>query len=283
MALACHQRAGAVRAPIGSRNQGRALRVVCSAQGQGEGQESRRQVLLKSVNVGVIAALFTWGAAPRPSNLGVIDYGGGARTLGLCPPTPNCISTAEELNDIGHYAPPLTYNPQDGRGSKGPATQAQAMDELAEAVANLKPDKFTPTIVKRTEDYLYAEYESPTFGFIDDVEFYFPAGDFSRVEYRSASTAPQSTFAPTPIAATRGTRSAAVPGTAFSRSSWGCACASGKSGSSRAPASAPGSAIAGSWQARRTGAPLPRPRAPAGSGSAALNGLRPRIDRAVVS
>lgn len=28
--------------------------------------------------------------------------GGGARTLGLCPPTPNCISTAEELNDIGH-------------------------------------------------------------------------------------------------------------------------------------------------------------------------------------
>jgi hypothetical protein len=33
--------------------------------------------------------------------------GGGVRTLGLCPPTPNCISTAEELNDIGHYAPPL--------------------------------------------------------------------------------------------------------------------------------------------------------------------------------
>lgn len=126
----------------------------------------RRQVLLKSVNVGVIAAIFTWGAAPRPGNLGILDYvrapahthhavpapclphvlrlcvcsgwmahratadsvvaawhvvatprpnpspharaqGGGVRTLGLCPPSPNCISTAEELNDIGHYAPPL--------------------------------------------------------------------------------------------------------------------------------------------------------------------------------
>jgi hypothetical protein len=37
----------------------------------------------------------------------LLVQGGGARSLGLCPPTPNCISTAEELNDIGHYAPPL--------------------------------------------------------------------------------------------------------------------------------------------------------------------------------
>jgi len=59
------------------------------------------------VNVGVIASIFTWGAVERPTNLGIMDYGGGVRTLGLCPPSPNCISTAEELNDIGHYAPPL--------------------------------------------------------------------------------------------------------------------------------------------------------------------------------
>lgn len=119
-------------------------------------------MLLKSVNVAVVAALFNIGAAERPKNLGVIDYvrrpkeglgghsmlglvgrhallltcegshtryrrerfaspstthtraralsdkqGGGVRTLGLCPPSPNCISTAEELNDIGHFAPPL--------------------------------------------------------------------------------------------------------------------------------------------------------------------------------
>jgi Protein of unknown function (DUF1499) len=38
----------------------------------------------------------------------------------------------------------------------------------------LKPDKFTPKLVTKTDDYVYVEYESPTFGFIDDVEFYFP-------------------------------------------------------------------------------------------------------------
>lgn len=36
---------------------------------------------------------------------GLQDYGGGLRTLSLCPPTPNCISTAEEANDPQHYVP----------------------------------------------------------------------------------------------------------------------------------------------------------------------------------
>lgn len=36
---------------------------------------------------------------------GLQDYGGGLRTLGLCPPSPNCISTAEEANDPQHYVP----------------------------------------------------------------------------------------------------------------------------------------------------------------------------------
>ncbi len=40
------------------------------------------------------------------------------------------------------------------------------------------------------QDYLHVEYESPTFGFIDDFEAYFPAtskAGSSIVEYRSAS------------------------------------------------------------------------------------------------
>lgn len=58
------------------------------------------------------------------------------------------------------------------------------MQELAEVVATLKPDGFTPRIVTQTNDYLYAEFESPTFGFIDDVEFWFKPGPGARVEYR---------------------------------------------------------------------------------------------------
>jgi uncharacterized protein (DUF1499 family) len=123
--------------------------------------------------------------------LGVLDYGAGVKTLGLCPPSPNCISTSEEANDPEHYVPGWTYNPEDGRGranSKKPAaTQAEAMAELREVVESLNPDKFTVQVVKQTDDYLYAEYTSPTFGFIDDVEFWFKPGPGSRVEYRSAS------------------------------------------------------------------------------------------------
>lgn len=63
--------------------------------------------MLRSVNVAVLGALLTIGAAPRPANLGIQDYGGNIQTLSLCPPTPNCIATSEEGNDRTHYAPPL--------------------------------------------------------------------------------------------------------------------------------------------------------------------------------
>lgn len=147
---------------------------------------SRRELVLNSVNVAVLGALFTWGAAPTPSNIGLSDYG-QFKSLSLCPPSPNCISTAEEANDMTHYVPQWTYNPEEGRGTKNPATAEQAMQELVEVVENTSPDGFTPKIVKKTEDYLHVEYESPTFGFIDDFEAYFPKDKAGIVEYRSAS------------------------------------------------------------------------------------------------
>ncbi|PSC69227.1 50S ribosomal L11 [Micractinium conductrix] len=173
----------------GPRRAARRIVAVCRAQQQEEqpAGASRREVVLRSVNVAVLGAMFTFGASPRPSNLGVQDYGGGLKTLSLCPPSPNCISTAEEANDPEHYVPQWTYNPEEGRGRKNPATKEQAMAELVEVVTNSKPDSFTPTIITQTADYLYVEYESPTFGFIDDVEFFFPTDKPGIVEYRSAS------------------------------------------------------------------------------------------------
>eukprot|EP00887_Chlorella_sp_A99_P000451 scaffold17.g451.t1 len=109
------------------------------------------------------------------------------RALNLCPPSPNCISTAEEANDLSHYVPAWSFNPEDGRGRTKPVMREQAMEELVEVVSRLKPDGFTPTIVERRPNYLALEYESPTFGFIDDVEFYFPESPANTVEYRSAS------------------------------------------------------------------------------------------------
>jgi uncharacterized protein (DUF1499 family) len=55
---------------------------------------SCRELMLNSVNVTVLASLFNWGAVARPNTLGVQSYGANVKTLGLCPPTPNCISTA---------------------------------------------------------------------------------------------------------------------------------------------------------------------------------------------
>jgi len=149
---------------------------------------SRRDLMLKSPLAGgmFLGAMFTFGAAPRPKGLGVTDYGSGVKSLGLCPASDNCISTAEAANDLNHYVPAWNYSPEDGRAMRETVTQEQAMSELRQVVEDSTPDGFTPTVVEQTADYLYVEYESPTFGFIDDVEFWFP-GDAKRVEYRSAS------------------------------------------------------------------------------------------------
>jgi uncharacterized protein (DUF1499 family) len=41
-------------------------------------------------------------------------------------------------------------------------------------VSSSKPDGFTPTLIKRTDEYVYFEFQSPTFGFIDDVRVRLP-------------------------------------------------------------------------------------------------------------
>ena len=89
--------------------------------------QSRRELMLASVSL-PLASVLSIGGAPRPSNIGIQSYGGSVQTLSLCPPTPNCIATSEEANDPTHFVPAWTYNPEDGRGLKKPATQAQAME-----------------------------------------------------------------------------------------------------------------------------------------------------------
>lgn len=156
-------------------------------------QSSRRELMLNSTGMFTLGALLNIGAAPRPNTVGLQEFN-GVKTLGLCPPNPNCISTAEEMNDPAHYVPQWTYNPEEGRGKKKAISQKEAMEELKEVVESIRPDKYTPKVVKQTDDYLYAEFESPTFGFIDDVEFYFPGGKRDLVEYRSASRIGDSDF-----------------------------------------------------------------------------------------
>ena len=99
------ERSVAIRHSVHVRAQKCPERVVSSEGRDGDRVRSRRDFVLNSVNVAVLGALLQWGAAPPPSTLGVQDYGGGLKTLSLCPPSPNCISTAEEANDMDHYVP----------------------------------------------------------------------------------------------------------------------------------------------------------------------------------
>ncbi|XP_058085665.1 uncharacterized protein LOC131233080 isoform X3 [Magnolia sinica] len=79
------------------------------------------------------------------------------------------------------------YNPEEGRGKKKPVSKEEAMAELLQVIKSTKPDRFTPRVVEKNDNYIRVEYESPIMGFVDDVEFWFPPGKKSIVEYRSAS------------------------------------------------------------------------------------------------
>ncbi|XP_073147164.1 uncharacterized protein [Henckelia pumila] len=144
---------------------------------------SRRELILRSSEIAVLGAIFHFSGT-KPNYLGVQK---NPPSLALCPATNNCVSTSENVSDRSHYAPPWNYNPEEGRGSKNPASKEQAMKELLDVIKSTKPENFSPKITEKTDDYVRVEYESPIMGFVDDAEFWFPPGKKSIVQYRSAS------------------------------------------------------------------------------------------------
>ncbi|KAE8646699.1 uncharacterized protein LOC101221074 [Cucumis sativus] len=162
-------------------------RILLCHQQQNRGNSAenvnRREIVLRSSELAVIGAIFNL-SGKKPEYLGVQK---NQPSLALCPATKNCISTAENVSDLTHYTPPWDYNPEEGRGKKDPISREVAMQELIQVIKSTRPDKFTPKIVEQKDDYLLVEYESPILGFVDDVEFWFPPGKKSVVEYRSAS------------------------------------------------------------------------------------------------
>ena len=98
-----------------------------------------------------MAALFgNLLAGSPPSALGVRDG-----RLAPCPASPNCVSS--QAGDAEHRIAPLAY--------KGSA--ADALARLARVIA-AQP---SATIVAQHDGYLYATFQTPLMGFVDDVEF----------------------------------------------------------------------------------------------------------------
>lgn len=106
-------------------------------------------------------------AGRRPANLGVRNG-----RLAHCKPTPNCVSSQADPCDAVHYVAPIPY--------RGSALEAMAV--VRRAVESMPRAR----VVRYEPDYLYAEFRSKLFGFVDDVEFWYDARA-AVIQLRSAS------------------------------------------------------------------------------------------------
>ncbi|ACA98490.1 MULTISPECIES: DUF1499 domain-containing protein [Cyanophyceae] len=130
---------------------------------------SRFLILCLALCLWAVSPLPSFAASPfageRPTNLGV-----EAGLLAPCPSTPNCV--VSQGGDGEHQIAPITY--------VGDRQQAyQAVVQVLGVVPRTE-------IITQTENYLRAESRSRLFGFVDDVEFYFPETE-PVIQMRSAS------------------------------------------------------------------------------------------------
>ncbi|PJZ69571.1 hypothetical protein CH373_08630 [Leptospira perolatii] len=120
------------------------------------------------------AVVFSNCTGTRPTNIGIREG-----RLADCPSTPNCVASHLSPNDTEHFIQALTY----------PGSAQDARTKLVGVIQSLP----RTNIVTNKEDYIYAEFTSFTFRFVDDVEFYFPAGT-KNIQVRSASRLGRSDF-----------------------------------------------------------------------------------------
>lgn len=94
-----------------------------------------------------------------------------------CPSSPNCVSSQSAAGDKEHYIRPLSY-------SGSPEVARAALISVIESMKRTK-------IITATDDYIYAEFTSRLFRFVDDVEFYID-DSAKTIHVRSASRLGQS-------------------------------------------------------------------------------------------
>lgn len=116
--------------------------------------------------------LFPSCSGTRPANVAE-----GHNRLAACPETPNCVST--QATDGIHAMKPLPYT----------SDTKEAMRVLIGVIRMMKRAE----IVAQKENYLYAQFTSAFFRFVDDVEFSFNE-ERKIIHFRSASRLGKSDF-----------------------------------------------------------------------------------------
>jgi uncharacterized protein (DUF1499 family) len=107
-------------------------------------------ILVAGIATGGAMGLF---AGKRPESLGV-----AAGRLAPCKPSPNCVSSQADPSDAIHYVAPIA-------AGGDPARTFTELKRVVRATERVQ-------IATDRPDYLYAEYRSRLFGFVDDVEFW---------------------------------------------------------------------------------------------------------------
>ena len=123
-------------------------------------------IVIAGVLVLGVAGTFVMSlTAARPGNLGVQDG-----RLADAPASPNCVST--QTSERSHWIAPISF-------------QGSAQDAMT-TIAAVVEDMPGSTVIEREGQYLYAEFRSPLFRFVDDVEFLIEP-ESGRIHFRSAS------------------------------------------------------------------------------------------------
>jgi uncharacterized protein (DUF1499 family) len=103
--------------------------------------------------------------SPMPENLGVANG-----RLTPCPDSPNCVSSYETDEEHGMDAMEL----------KGETAVAQ---QKILTIIQATPNS---TLITNEPGYIHAEFRSPIWRFVDDIEFYFDE-EAGLIQFRSAS------------------------------------------------------------------------------------------------
>ena len=124
-------------------------------------------MVVKAVVLVFCLAVLVGCTGKPPRDIGVKDG-----KLSPCPSSPNCVSSQSPAGDEEHYIQPLTY-------SGSPESARAALISVIESMKRTK-------IITVTDDYIYAEFTSRLFRFVDDVEFYID-DSAKTIHVRSAS------------------------------------------------------------------------------------------------
>jgi uncharacterized protein (DUF1499 family) len=118
----------------------------------------------------ILVWVLVFCASACASSSPVVQTGDANSRLKSCPNSPNCVSSMAPQD--GHHIEPIAYT-------------ADRQIVWISLVKILKSFKRTRIVVQHN-DYIHAEFVSDLFGFVDDVEFVFPA-DAQVIHVRSAS------------------------------------------------------------------------------------------------